>query len=210
LTANNGQKIFECTVENAGLSDSEPQDVLLYRYGKDGRGLIKRIPIPSLKPYQSHKVTYGVDNAGDTEYELIIPGTPQEYWKTVDISDSSVQFNGDWKFNPKPARACFMGSEKVSETYGDSVTFTFYGTRAVAYGGIGRKMGTIAVYLDGDFMEKLTCRFNDRSHENLYKTPLLADGKHTLTIKTVKGKGDWNGPVTVDSFAFETVRNIPE
>ncbi len=202
------QKRLSCVVENAGLSASEATHVRLYEYSQKGRALLRKVEIPALKPYESTTITYDLEGvpSGPRQYELLIAGMPGDYWKMVDIDAPSVKFTGSWQDNPNPRRECFLGSEKISSAYGNAVTFTFTGTRGIAYGQISRKHnGTAAIFIDGEYLESVACRYQDMSHEIIYQTPVLANGVHTLEIRHVEG--ELNGQIGIDSFAFESLDN---
>jgi hypothetical protein len=128
-----GKKVLECAIENAGLSDSKAQKVLVYEYSREGRRLVATRQVPAIRSYASHKFTVALDaTAPDKrEYAVIIPGTPHEYWRKVDETDKSVVFIGSWQANPEPAPECFLNGEMQGTESGDSVTFTFKGTRAM-------------------------------------------------------------------------------
>lgn len=202
-----GKKVLESAIENCGLEESRAQSVLVYEYNSKGRQMIMELQVFPIKPYQKTYVAVALDGpASDgNEYEVIIPGTPQEYWRMVNHIDPSVDFSGNWQDNAKADEDCFMNSEKVSETFGDSVTFTFHGTRARAYGRLGRQMGTCEVFVDGDYLETIRCNYAPNIHVRLFQTPLLVQGKHTLELKKVKA--DFNGPVAIDSFSYESMHN---
>ena len=93
----------------------------------------------------------------------------------------------------------------ISSTFGDTVVYTFCGTRARAYGRTGRGLGTFKVYVDGEYLETIRCNYAPRAHEKIFQTPLLPEGKHTLKLE--KTKADFNGEVYIDSFAFEALKN---
>lgn len=202
-----GKNVLECAIENAGLSDSKAQKVLFYEYSREGRRLVAMPQVPAVRSYASHKLTVELDTADPDRraYEVIIPGTPHEYWRMVDETDKSVVFIGSWQANPEPDENCFLNGEMLGTEFGDSVTFTFNGTRAIAYGRIGRQMGTFKIYVDGEYLETVRCNYAPNTHVKLFQTPLLPNGKHTLTLEKVKA--DFNGPVAIDSFAYESVHN---
>ncbi len=123
----NGKKILESAIENCGLEVSKPQRAFVYQYSLRGRQMVKELRVAPIKPYQKIDIAVPLENqvSDENEYEIIIPGTGHEYWCTVNQSDPSVEFSGTWQDNPKADKGCFMNSEKVSETFGDSVKFTF-------------------------------------------------------------------------------------
>lgn len=202
-----GKWILESAIENWGLEVSKVQKVVVFQYSDKGRDILREFQVSSLKPYGSTKVEIPLDGyQGDkSEYDIVIPGTGHEFWRMVNHTDPSVTFKGDWQDNGSPDENCYMDSEKVSDTLGDVVTLAFHGTRARAYGRLGRQMGTLAVYVDGTYMETIRCNYAPAVHIKIYQTPLLSDGKHTLELKKVKA--DFNGEVAVDSFSFESSRN---
>ncbi len=205
-----GKKIMECTIENAGLSDSKAQEVLVYEYGSKGRKLHKTLQIPSVKPYAGHTISVEVKAAqsGGLQYEVIIPGTPGQYWRTVDFTDDSVEFTGSWKANPKPDKKCFLNTEMIGTAFGDSVTYTFRGTRARAYGRTGRPVGTFDVFLDGKYMETVHGIYSNLAHEKIFQTSLLSDGEHTLKLVKIKtDNAGFNADVYIDSFSYESESN---
>ena len=204
----NGAKVLESAIENWGLSDSKAQTIIVYVYSENGRKVFKELPIPSIKPHGSTPISVplGKDMNTAKEYEIIIPGTPGEYWQTVDVTDKSVAFTGEWKLNPKPNKKCFLNSEMVSTTFGDAVTYTFHGTRARAYGRTGRGLGTFKVFVDGEYLETVRCNYAPRAHEKIFQTPFLSDGKHVLKLEKVEA--DFNGDVYIDSFSYESVSAV--
>jgi len=204
--------VLECDIENAGLSDSKPQEGLVYAYSSKGRRLHKALPIPSIKPYASHKISVEINATAlaGLQYEIVIPGTPGEYWKTVDLTDDSVTFTGSWKSNPKPDKKCFLNTEMLGTAFGDTVIYTFHGTRARAYGRTGRPVGTFDVFFDGQYMDTVHGIYSNLAHEKIFQTPRLPDGKHTLKLVKIKtDRADYNADVYIDSFSFESERNHP-
>jgi len=203
----NGKKVLESVIENCGLEESKAQSVFVYEYNSKGRQMIKEVQLSPITPYQKTHVAVVLDDpaSDENEYEVVAPGTVHEYWRMVNHIDPSVDFVGTWQNNPEADDNCFMNSEKVSETFGDSVMFTFHGTRARAYGRLGRQMGTFEVFVDGAHLETIRCNYAPNTHIKLFQTPLLAQGKHQLALKKVQA--DFNGPVAIDSFSYESVHN---
>ena len=203
----NGKTVLESDIENCGLEASRAQSAFVYQYNSKGRQKIMELQVQPIKPYQKTKIQVVLDDPAfhENEYEVIIPGTPHVHWRMVNHTDASVQFSGDWRENPEAHEDCFMRSEKVTETFGNSATFAFDGTRARVYGRLGRKMGTFDVFVDGEYLETVRCNYAPNVHVKLFQTPLLAQGRHTLALKKVEA--DFNGPVAVDSFSYESIEN---
>lgn len=200
---------LECLIENAGLMDSKPRNVLVYKYTHNKRVLHETIQIPAIAPYESHKISTELnENEYESkrfEYEVVIPSSPSGRWQLVDVADKAVEFAGGWKLNPDSDEQCFMNSEMVATAVGDSVIFTFEGTRAKVFGQIGRSHGKLDAYVDGVFLETFGCQYSERFHEKFFQTPLIPHGKHTL--KLVKSSQKSTGRIAIDSFAFEAKEN---
>ena len=194
-------------VENYGHSDSKPQEIYLCRNvkGVEKREIVQYIKIPALKPYQSHVISEEITEIDRNKffYQLIVPGSPQEYWNRVDISNPSVTYKGDWQ-TVVGTEGVFMNSEVTSVKSGDRVTFTFEGTRAIVYGRIlSRGAYTMKATLDGEDLGKILASFQDINSAKILLTPLLKDGPHTLVLENT-GKN----PVFLNSFAYESIKNI--
>jgi hypothetical protein len=201
-------KVFlSSKVENFGHSDSKPQHVYLCRNvkGADKRVLLKKINISALKPYESFDIREEVPefDKNKVEYQLIVAGSPQEYWRRVDVSDASLKYDGAWK-TVYGTEGVFMNSEITTKEPGDRITFTFDGTRAIVYGRVSRRgTYTMNATLDGENLGPIRASFHDCNSVKILQTPLLKDGKHTLVLENT-GKS----PVYINSFAYESVDNL--
>lgn len=200
---------LDFTIENYGLDESKPQEILVYEYTKSGRRLVEAVSIAPLKPYEGRPISVALKTQanGPVEYEVVVQGTSRgaEYWRMVNHEDSAVKFSGTWQENPAADAGCFLEGEKVSKTFGDSVKFTFHGTRARAYGRLGRQMGTFDVFIDGKLIERIRSNRNPTIHAKLYQTELLPYAEHTLELRKVEA--NFNGEVAIDSFSFESPAN---
>ncbi|NMH88391.1 hypothetical protein [Flavivirga algicola] len=208
----NGSKVLESEIENGGLSKSKNFKAEIREYSRTGLRILKTIDFASLLPYESTKISIPLEDSdtGNREYEIVILGDRHydELWQKLDETNSSVEFIGNWQKRKKEEKSCFMGSEMVSTTIGDSVEFTFTGTRAKVYGKLGQRkgpheIGAYDVYIDGEFVEKIRCGWRPISQSPIYQTNVLNMGKHSL--KLVKSKSEYMGEVTIDAFAYETV-----
>ena len=205
---NNGNKVFlKSKVENYGHSDSRPQHLFLFRNakGSDTRALLKKINVPALKPYEAFDIREEVPeyDKNRIEYQLIVAGSPQEYWRRVDVSDSSLSYKGDWK-SVEGTEGAFMNSEITTKGPGDRITFTFNGTRAIVYGRVSKRGAyTMSATLDGEDLGPVRASFHDYNSVKILQTPLLKEGEHTLILENT-GKS----PVYINSFAFESVDNL--
>lgn len=199
-----GKRTFQCVVENAGLEESTPQTAVVYQYSATGRQAIHEFPVAPLKPYKNAVISIPwEEQVGDkNEYEVIILGSDRDHWQMVNDLDDSVEFTGAWESRDVPDESCWMKSEQISTTAGDSVKFTFHGTRARAHGRLGREMGAFAVYVDGKYVETVNSNYAPKVHVKIYQTELLPEGKHILELKKTTGK--FNGEVAIDSFSYES------
>jgi hypothetical protein len=203
-----GSKVFVSSkVENYGHSDSKPQQIYLCRNvkGSDKRDLLKKITVPALKPYESFDIREQIPGSdkGKIEYQLIVAGSPQEYWKRVDVSDTSLKYEGQWE-TVHGTEGAFMNSEITTTKPGDRITFTFYGTRAIVYGRVSKtKVYTMNATLDGENLGPVRASFHDYNSVKILQTPLLEEGRHTLFLENT-GKS----PVYINSFAYESVNNL--
>jgi hypothetical protein len=167
--------------------------------------LLKKITVPALKPYKSFDIREEIPefDKSKIEYQLIVAGSPQEYWRRVDVSDSSLKYEGEWK-TVHGTEGVFMNSEITTKKPGDRITFTFYGTRAIVYGRVSKRGAyTMSATLDGEILGPVRASFHDYNSVKILQTPLLKEGKHTLILENT-GKS----PVYINSFAFESVNNL--
>lgn len=205
---NKGNKVsLTSKVENYGHSDSKPQQIYLCRNvkGSDKRDLLKKIEIPALKPYKSFDIREEIPafDKSKLEYQLIVPGSPQEYWRRVDVSDANLKYQGDWK-TVEGTEGTFMNSEITSKKPGDRIAFTFHGSRAIVYGRVSKRGAyTMIATLDGENLGPILASFHDSNSVKILQTPLLKEGKHALILEN-SGKS----PVYINSFAYESVNNL--
>ncbi|VGO18859.1 hypothetical protein [Pontiella sulfatireligans] len=204
-----GAKSLEGIIENSGLSVSEPVQAILKEHSQTGWKELKRFEIPALKPYGNKTVSMKIDNpdANACEYsiQIVDQKTCEGFWRMVDDTDDSVEFSGSW-IQSKPGSNYYMNHERTSTKTGDSVKFTFTGTKARAYGTLDQKKGgTFDVYLDGRFIETIVLRWGGPMSK-LYQTRLLPEGQHTLEFK-VGEKFRECSDAYIDAFAFESPAN---
>jgi hypothetical protein len=207
FTASGSGAILTSKVENYGHSDSEPQEILLYKNvkGSDKREVVKKIKVPRLKPYAVFDLREELSefDKDKIEYQLIVPGSPREYWRRVDISDPRLKYEGDWK-TVKGTEGAFMNAEITSVNPGDRINFTFEGTRAIVYGRVLKQGAyTMQATLDGEALGPVRAAFHNYNSVKILQTPLLNDGRHTLVLENT-GKN----PVFINSFAYESVQNL--
>ncbi|MDZ8120028.1 hypothetical protein [Pontiella agarivorans] len=201
---------LEGQIENSGLSDSAPAQAILMEHSEAGWKELKRFEVPALKPYENYRLSMDIDhpNANNCEYSIKIVGqkTCEGFWRMVDDTDSSVEFSGNWSVS-KPNSRYYMNHERTSSHTGDSVKFTFTGSKARAYGTLDSgKGGTFDVYLDGRFIETIILRWGGPMSK-LYQTRLLPEGTHTLEFKVGKKfRGKTNA--YIDAFSFESPDNM--
>jgi hypothetical protein len=203
-----GKKVvLTSKVENYGHSDSVPQQIYLCQNAKgaDKRNLLKKINIPALKSYESFDISETLPkfDKENFEYQLIVAGSPQEYWRRVDVTDKSVKPQGSWEIVPATNKT-FMSSEITTKNKGDLITYTFYGTRAIVYGRVSRKEAySMKATLDGETLGPILASYWDMSDAEILQTPLLEEGLHTLVLENT-GKS----PVFLNSFAYESEKNL--
>ena len=203
-----GQAVLSSAVENWGLETSDVCQVVVLEHNSTGEHTLQSVEVPPIEPYATWPLSVPLSNADTTqcEYRLVLIGDAyrDESWQYVDDLNSNVEFSGGWQEHPQPDAAYFMGNEHVSSTLGDEVTLRFHGTRARAYGRIGRGMGSYAVYVDGEYIETIRCNWGPIPRSKLYQTNVLPNGLHTLRL--VKVETDFNGEVSIDAFAYESPR----
>ena len=201
VTPVDGKQILESIVENWGLEASEPGHLEIHRISRESGRMVKTITLPSIQSYGSHHVSVElpVSDLSASQYNLVFskPLRKTARWETIDDTSERVVFAGSWKLREGEAQ-CHLGTEHVSTTLGDSVTFRFTGCRAFARGKVGRQMGSFDVFIDGNFIEKVRCNWGAVVNAPVYQTGLLKSGEHTLTL--VKAESEFNGEVTIDSF----------
>ena len=204
---NDGKMFLLTAVENCGLSESKACKVEVRQYSKAGKTVVATVDVPAIKPYGKKDifVSLGECDPSQYEYDLVILGDDyyDELWQKVDDTDDSVLFTGNWAKRDQDNKECFLNNEMVSTTIGDSVEFTFTGTKAKAYGVLGRKVGSFDVYIDGEFVEKVRCGWAPTVQSPIYQTGLLSEGKHVL--KMVKSESEYMGEVSIDAFAYEAL-----
>ncbi|MEN1682120.1 MAG: glycoside hydrolase family protein [Planctomycetota bacterium] len=211
VEAGDGGAVLQSTLENWGLEPSGETTAVVLRDSGEGEEPVARTSCPSIEPYGSAPISIPLPastGAGD-EYRVVLARSSSlgEYWRRVDDTHASVEFDGEWARHDKPNADYYRGNERVSSTLGDEVTFSFEGVRARVYGLIGRGMGSYAVYVDGQYAETFRCNWAPVSRARLYQTELLSDGPHTLRL--VKTKTDLNGEVSIDFFSYESEANAP-
>ncbi|TWT78854.1 hypothetical protein CA13_02510 [Planctomycetes bacterium CA13] len=203
-----GAMMLQSIVENIGFVDSKPAQAVVMELSKSGWKKLQKASIPALKPYENKTVSIKLDNpdAKKCEYEIRIAGqeTCEGFWRRVDDTDASVTFTGNWVSHPDPDSQYYMSNERISETVGDSVTFTFTGSMASAYGTLANEMGSFDVYIDGKFVESIRLSWGG-PNSKLYQTKVLPEGKHTLELKTAVYQN--SSKVAIDGFAFESSAN---
>ena len=203
-----GVKTLEGVIENIGMKDSRPVTAVVMEYNKSGWEELSRSSIPAVKPYENTTVSMKLDNlaAENCEYEIRIAGqrTCEGFWRKVDDTDKSVAFTGSWAPRTDPGPQYYMGNERITQTVGDSVEFTFYGSKARAYGTLANEMGSFEVYIDGEYVESIRLSWGG-PHSKLYQTGLLPEGEHTLELKAAMYRD--SSKVAIDAFAFESPAN---
>ena len=67
-----------------------------------------------------------------------------------------------------------MGDEQQSSQKGASAAFFFTGSQARCYGCVSKEMGSVDVYIDGCFIERIDCYFsNESTYTIIYQTEVL-------------------------------------
>jgi len=98
-----------------------------------------------------------------------------------------------------------MNHERATDEVGSSVKFTFYGTKARAYGTLDKKSGgSFDVFVDNEYVESMTLRWGGPMSK-LYQTGLLPEGRHILELKAAVFRENSNA--AIDAFAFESPAN---
>ena len=203
-----GNISLEGVVENIGFSVSKPIKAVLTEHSKAGWRAVKQFDLPALKPYEDYTLTMKLDNPNWTECEygvnIIGQETCEGFWHMVDDTDSSVEFSEGWSFRPEPDSQYYMNNERVTGTVGNSVKFTFSGSKARVYGTVDNKLGSFDVYIDGQFVENIRLSWGGPCSK-LYQTPWLLEGKHILELKSAEYQG--NVGATIDAFSYESLSN---
>ncbi len=199
-----GKQVLESTVENWGMESASPVTVAVYRHTRNETRAIGTATLPAIPAYGKADVSIDLPAApaGAVEYELALFETNRRLirWHQVDDTDPAVAFEGDWVLRDA-VEDCFLKTEHASTAIGASVTYSFSGTRAMAYGRIGRQLGTFDVFIDGRFVEKVRCNWGSLLNAPIYQTGRLEPGRHTLRL--VKSEGEYNGGIAVDAFSCQ-------
>lgn len=199
-----GRRVLESVLENWGLDNSGPVEITVHQHTLGGVDAVRTIRLPPVAPYARTKISVDLGQApqGPAEYELVLSEQSRHVprWHKVDDTSSTVTYQGEWT-RRDAADECYLDTEHASSALGATVTFTFTGNRAIAYGKVGRGMGNFDVLLDGEFIEQVRCNWGQVIGAPVYQTGLLNNGRHTLTL--VKSKAENNGEVTIDAFGYQ-------
>jgi hypothetical protein len=206
----NDIKVLHSSVENYGLKDSEPCKLKVFELTEESRTLLNEFEIPAMKPYQEFKIEVPLQYT-DTEirqYEAVIIGSKEKitYWKTFDDSHYSIVYSGDWIENRETGKNIYMGSERISSRRDSSAAFFFSGSQARCYGSISKDMGSVDVYIDGIFIERVDCYFSAEIHNSvIYQTEILPDGLHKLELRVTgeHHKDQELVKVAIDAFSYK-------
>lgn len=115
----------------------------------------------------------------------------------VEETDGSVQFTASWNQAPTAGKSWSAGAAMVSETPGESVTFTFVGTSVAWIGLTGG--GSAQVFLDGALQANIDTASPLENHAVIYRATNLAPAKHELKIVCGTGR------IYVDAFDVGSV-----
>jgi hypothetical protein len=201
IQVDNGITILHSSIENCGLSSSKPCRVEVREYSNTGLKVLEILNIGSIDPYQSVPIDFKLEKAKGREYEMVILGdyNYDEFWTKQDDTSNAVKYTGTWE--RKETTSAFLNSEMVSTTLGDTVEFSFTGTRVKVFGQLGRQFGSFKVYIDGEYIETIRCNYAPVPQSPIYQSGVLTNNKHIL--KLVKTETQYNGQVTIDVFAVE-------
>ena len=206
----NGNEVLLSSVENYGLNNSDPCKLKVFEYTEAGRNLLKEFEVPALNPYQEFKIEIPLQcsNTDNRQYEAVIVESKGEtaYWKIFDDTHDSITYSGNWNENREKGKNIFMGSEKVSIQKGSSVSFSFSGAQARCYGGLSKEMGSVDVFIDGSFVERVDCYFGAEIHNTvIYQTEVLPEGLHRLELRMTgeHHKDQTNPKVIIDAFSYK-------
>ncbi|MEM6641438.1 MAG: glycoside hydrolase family protein [Bacteroidota bacterium] len=193
-------------VENFGLQASKPSKLKVFQISNQSRKVLKDYTIPALKPYEKFDISFPVKLTREASYEARIVDAAQKnkFWNKVDDSDTSVNYQGDWRESTE-RNDLYFGTEKITPSKGASVTYSFSGTQARCYGSIGKERGSFDVYIDDVFIERIDCFFGANLYNTvIYQTGILPSGIHKLELQATGQhyKGNPKGYVAVDGFSF--------
>lgn len=117
-------------------------------------------------------------------------------------SDLRVSYEGDWITGSECGVTCFNGDDHYSNEAGATATYYFTGSQIAVYASLGPDHGYATFAIDGESASDPVSYFNELrvGEQQIFVSPLLEEGEHTLTITVTGDKPDdaTDSYITVD------------
>ena len=167
-------------------SKNRPIRLKELEHTEGGRITLEEFEVPALKPYEEINIEVPLQNTEtiNRQFEAVIFDSRwKPFWKKVDDRHYSISYSGNWTEH-KEHKNIFMGAEQQSTQKGASATFFFTGSQARCYGCVSKEMGSVDVYIDDCFIERIDCYFSNEIHNTvIYHTEVLPEGLHRLELR---------------------------
>ncbi len=154
-------------------------------------------PFPTLVILQSRTATSSVARTSTASRIPTRTYTPSVA-NTYDDTDPRLIYSGSW-ISQTGVNGAYDGSLHISNTLGDSLTFTFAGTEIHFFYQPGSSLGTVTIFIDAD---TLGIQVNENQGGEWVHT--LDVGTHTMLIKHTSG-----GSVNIDRFVIPAPTATP-
>ncbi|WP_407319749.1 alpha-L-fucosidase [Isoptericola halotolerans] len=153
--------------------------------------------------YLAQQATYSIDGLAHGEHTVTATRAGAQWFQldyieyrtscvgctTVNNSDPSISYTGDWEVSDGRTLGDFEGDLAYSETVGDSFSYTFTGTGVTVYMPRYVNYGDFAVELDGEDQgvhDAVGDTYTPQSPT--YSVEGLGHGEHTLTVTMLDGR----------------------
>jgi len=118
-------------------------------------------------------------------------------------TDGAVAYTGTWAFGDA-THSWSEGTAATSNTTNSQATFTFVGTKVSWISSRMTSTGIAGIFLDGAHVTDVdTYAASDQTQAELYTSPTLANGTHTLAIRVTGTKNAASSGTTIVADAFE-------
>ena len=108
-----------------------------------------------------------------------------------DTMTGSIKYYGTW--DSYAGNGPFNGTSHYTATVGSSLTFTFTGSKVTYVYPMYYTRGHASIYIDGVYVTQISLNSPDLRWQQLWDSPVLANGTHSITIVCLDGTIDIDG-----------------
>jgi len=123
--------------------------------------------------------------------------------RIIDCTHEDVAYTGTWY--PSIGYMGWMGNEYYTWYTGAVCEFGFTGTKVAWYSSKRNDLGKAEILLDGELVDTIDCYSPTfQYHHNLYESPELTYGEHTLGVRVTGEKNPLSGGtvIIIDAFRY--------